>query len=33
MLTVQQSVMAASGQISARYFKSGSAVAWTGELV
>lgn len=33
MLSVQQSVTAASGQISARYFQSGSAVAWTGELV
>jgi hypothetical protein len=33
MLTVQQSVTAASGQISGRYFQSGGAVAWTGELV
>ena len=33
MLTVQQAVMAASGRISGRYFQSGGAVAWTGELV
>ncbi len=33
MLTVQQAVMAASGQITGRYFQSGGAVAWTGELL